>query len=283
MSTKLLILALVPLCATTISFANGPAGAETFATNVKIVNASTSQKQKLLDAQAHVRRVVASDEFRDSVLNHTYSGKKTFNYNNGMTNEEIYEAILDGAEALSPSKNNAMDLEVELYYNRWTSTVGYTYETTKRIFQNTKFFNSYTSEEVAGNLFHEWLHKLGFDHQSSYSTSRDYTVPYALGYLMEKLAKQDLGQASLVPATNVKLAKSGTTVKLTWTAATSPEGIETYKVFRRLSGSTTNYLQGTTTSLSFSQTAPSKNAVYYVRAVDTAGETAKSSEVSYTN
>ena len=29
---------------------------------------------------------------------------------------------------------------------------------------NTKFMNSYTSNQVARNMMHEWLHKLGFKH-----------------------------------------------------------------------------------------------------------------------
>ncbi len=159
-----------------------------FETNVTLVNFSATQEVKIEEAQELIKKVVASDEFRTRVLDHTYNGQKTFVDNNGLTNEQIYQLILEGAEELSPTKNNAMDVEVELYYNYFTSTIGYTYEDSKRIWMNSKFFNSYTATEVADNLFHEWVHKLGFTHASSYSTSRDYSVPYALGYLVEELA-----------------------------------------------------------------------------------------------
>lgn len=77
-------------------------------------------------------------------------------------------------------------MEVELYYAN-NSTVGYTYANTKRIYVNTKFFNTNSVGSVAANLFHEWLHKVGFTHAVSYSTSRDYSVPYAIGRMISSV------------------------------------------------------------------------------------------------
>jgi hypothetical protein len=82
-----------------------------------------------------------------------------------------------------------MDLELELYYS-WTSTVGYTTPGEMKIYLNTKFYNPFTPSEVAGNVFHEWTHKLGFEHATTYSAERDSTVPYAIGYLIRDLGKQ---------------------------------------------------------------------------------------------
>jgi hypothetical protein len=82
-----------------------------------------------------------------------------------------------------------MDLELELYYSS-RNTVGYTYPSGLKIWMNTKYFDVYTPAEVAGNVFHEWTHKLGFGHDSRYSVSRNSSVPYALGYIMEELGKK---------------------------------------------------------------------------------------------
>jgi hypothetical protein len=79
-----------------------------------------------------------------------------------------------------------MDMEVELYYAA-TSTVGYTNSGTTRIWVNTKYFNTNSIGGVAANLVHEWLHKLGFRHAVSYSTSRDYSVPYAVGRMISRI------------------------------------------------------------------------------------------------
>ena len=163
-----------------------PLQAKSLKVNIKYVTFTAEQKTKYEKAVAVVKKVVATKEFMDRVKNHKYGGKITFVDNRGKTNAQIYQNILDGNESLQTAKNNAMDVEVELYYAN-TSTVGYTYANSKRIWVNTKYFNTYTPAKVAGNLFHEWLHKLGYTHASSYSTSRDYTVPYAIGYMISSM------------------------------------------------------------------------------------------------
>jgi hypothetical protein len=84
-----------------------------------------------------------------------------------------------------------MDLEVELYYAA-NSVVGYTYGGSKRIWVNTKFFNSFKENSVAGNLFHEWLHKLGYTHSYASTPTRPYSVPYAIGRIMGNIGKNFL-------------------------------------------------------------------------------------------
>jgi hypothetical protein len=164
-----------------------PSAALTFGFNVVVTGMTAAQQAKIDAAKALIKKVIGSSEFRTRVLNFTYNGKKAFVDNGGYTNEQIYQKILDGAEELYPTKNNTMDLEVELYYAS-TNTIGYTYANVTKIWMNTKYFNNYTAVEVSDNLTHEWLHKVGFDHASSYSVSRDSSVPYAIGYLVEELA-----------------------------------------------------------------------------------------------
>lgn len=217
--------------------------------------------------------------------------------NDGYTNAQIYQKILDASEFLNKGNNNTMDIEVEIYTNNFTSTVGYTYESSKRIYVNTKFFNYYTPANVAGNLFHEWLHKVGFDHASSYSVARDSSVPYAVGYILERLAQRidqieaqnppttpttPTTPAILTAATGLALSTANSNVTVKWAAATSSAGIKEYKVFRVLEGATTAYLQGTTTSLTYTQPLPSTSASYYVKAVAKDGQTLNSAKVKYT-
>ncbi|MFP5384702.1 MAG: hypothetical protein ACLGHN_01395 [Bacteriovoracia bacterium] len=166
-----------------------PNEAYTFDTNILFVNTTATQQEKLEQALEIIKKVVATEEFRSQILNHTYGGQKTFVDNGGYTNAQIYQKILDGAETLQPLKDNEMDMEVELYY-ALTSTVGYTYANSKRVWVNTKYFNTNPVTSVAANLMHEWLHKLGFKHAVSYSTSRDYSVPYAIGRMVGNIGKQ---------------------------------------------------------------------------------------------
>lgn len=166
-----------------------PQEAFTFDASLKFVNFEREQEDKVHKAVDIIKKVIQSREFRAQVLNFTYNGKKQFVDNKGLTNEEIYLKLLAGAETLVPDEDAEMDLELELYYSS-RNTVGYTYPNTVRVWMNTKYFNPYTPSQVAGNLFHEWTHKLGFDHATSYSISRDSSVPYALGYLIRDLGKQ---------------------------------------------------------------------------------------------
>lgn len=168
-----------------------PNEAFTFDTNINFYNVSAAQEAKFLKALDIIKQVVATEKFRDRVVNFTYNGKKTYVDNGGFTNAQIYQKILNGAETLQPSIDNEMDMEVEIY-TASGSTVGYTYANSKRIWVNTKFFNTYTAAGVAHNLFHEWLHKLGFTHSSSYNTARDSSVPYAIGDLVGELGKSFL-------------------------------------------------------------------------------------------
>ena len=164
-----------------------------FDAQIHLVNFPQEQEAKIHKAVELIKKVVASDEFKERILNHKFDGEKTFVDNKGFTNEQIYQIILDGSETLIPEKNGRMDVEVELYQQS-TNTIGYTYPNTSRIWVNTKYFDKYTPVQVADNLFHEWLHKLGFDHDVKYSKSRNYSVPYAIGYLVEELAHKHYKQ-----------------------------------------------------------------------------------------
>lgn len=162
-----------------------------FEANVAFVNFTSDQQDKMNKAIEIIKLVVATEEFRNRILNYTYNDNKTFVDNGGYSNGQIYQIILNAAESLQPAKNNMMDAEVELYYAA-TNVVGYTYPNSRRIWVNTKYFNSYTPAGVAHNLFHEWLHKLGFKHATNWSSSRDSSVPYAIGYIMGDIGRDFL-------------------------------------------------------------------------------------------
>ena len=169
-----------------------PRLAHSWAADVYLVNFSPDEEAKVMKAVEIIKKVIASGEFKERVLNYQYNGKKQFFDNGGHTNEQVYEKILAGAEQMgNKSQNNVMDVELELYHQA-TSTIGYTYPNTVRIWMNKKYFDKYTPLNVADNLMHEWMHKIGFVHATTWSESRDHSVPYAIGYLIEELASQYL-------------------------------------------------------------------------------------------
>ncbi|MFL5785322.1 MAG: hypothetical protein ACJ76H_11965 [Bacteriovoracaceae bacterium] len=169
-----------------------PPSAFTWNADVRFVNFNEEQEEKVRKAIAIIKKVITSEEFRERVVNHTWNGKKTYVDNKGLSNQEIYDLIFKGAEIIGDTTaNNTLNVELELYTST-TTTIGYTYPSTTRIWMNTKYFNKYTPVKVSDNLMHEWMHKLGFDHAMKWSEERDHTVPYAIGYIIEDLANKHL-------------------------------------------------------------------------------------------
>lgn len=166
-----------------------PSAALNFGVNLQMEKFSGSQEAKVLEAAELIKRVVASEEFKNKILNHKYNGKKTFVDNGGLTNAEIYKKIVEGSEMLNPGNNGAMDLQLELYTAN-NIVVGYTMPSVIKIWMNSKFLNQNNSAEVTTNMMHEWLHKLGFKHAAKQTANRKYSVPYAVGYLTRSIARK---------------------------------------------------------------------------------------------
>jgi hypothetical protein len=101
-----------------------------------------------------------------------------------------------------PEANGHIDIKLETYYQN-SSTVGYTCEKCDTIYFNRKFHSGYDAFDGCGNLFHEWLHKLGFAHAKKWSYSRDFSVPYAVGDIVESLAKEIKLGKTLTPLSGV--------------------------------------------------------------------------------
>lgn len=160
--------------------------------NATLIDFSAEQKEKMMNALDRLKLVVNSVDFKERVLAHTYAGSKQFVDNDGLTNEEIYLKIMEGAENLSRNGDGGnvadgeIDLDIELYYSR-KNVVGYTYPNVLQIWVNTKYFNTNSLGAVAANVIHEWTHKLGFNHSFYNNSSRPYSVPYGIGSIVKEL------------------------------------------------------------------------------------------------
>lgn len=166
-----------------------PPAALNFAVNLHLDNFNSVQEDKVLAAAELIKKVVASEKFRTAILNHRFKGKRAFNDNAGLSNAQIYAKILEGAEELRPQIDNEMDLDLEVYRDN-NNTVGYTYPSELRVWMNEKYLNKNPPHKVTTNMMHEWLHKLGFKHDVKDTPTRRYSVPYAVGYIVARLAAQ---------------------------------------------------------------------------------------------
>src|SRR5665647_1593307 len=102
-----------------------PTAALHFNVNSHTSNFTATQDAKILEASEMIKRVVASEEFKNAILNFSYNGQSAFVDNKGLTNAQIYKIILEGAETLTPQIDNEMDLDLEVYKDN-TIVIGYT-------------------------------------------------------------------------------------------------------------------------------------------------------------
>lgn len=172
-----------------------------FKVNITTKEIIEIERAKIMAACAHFERAFNSEEFKQFILNFSYKNtyttgrlwnKKTHTEivnhfeSTEMTNEQVYRTLMNGAETLSPEIDHEADIYLEIDRRDKHGVIGYTYPRTKWQYMYNWFFKSVTIEEIAGNLLHEYCHKLGFDHAYYNTPTRQYSVPYACGYFITK-------------------------------------------------------------------------------------------------
>ncbi len=159
------------------------------------------QYDKLMQAKALVELIINSKAFKNRVLNFNFNGSLEFVQNNGLSNEQIYEYLMTGAERypVQTEADRMMDFDLILYKPKWyqsKNVLGYTSRDTSVIHINRKFFNQAEFNQIAMNLVHEWTHKMGFEHDFNRTDRRPYSVPYGIGYIVRDLGNKMLGFSS---------------------------------------------------------------------------------------
>jgi hypothetical protein len=140
--------------------------------------------------------VVNSEEFKRLVIGYRGSDGKGYTSNRGMSNEQVYTFLMKGKELIGgDSTLGEMNFNVERYSRWWSKVIAYTSPGNHDwIMVNGKFYSKFDEIAIASNLVHEWTHLTGFLHDSA----RDHdSVPYAVGYIVEKLAEKYLEQGFL--------------------------------------------------------------------------------------
>ena len=162
----------------------------------KATGYSALEKQKLDRGMVKLAQVLNSREFKDAVLGHTFQGKPGF-ASDARTPAEVYAVIRAAKENFTAAVDGEVDLNVELRSLSWfqRGVVGYTTPSSDTVTTNRRFYSGFDETDIAGHLGHEWLHKLGFEHDFKATARRPHSVPYALGELIESLA----GRPTLTP------------------------------------------------------------------------------------
>lgn len=154
---------------------------------------SPKQRAKIESAIEMLDFIVNTDGFDRRVLLYRAPGELGFHYDGhgipDKSGKDVLTILKAGAESLSPSPDQEMDASIAL--GTGSQAIGYTYPNSRWQWIN-KWFLDLTSTkpaDIAGNIAHEYAHKLGFDHAYNFHSKRQYTVPYAIGYLVRDMSK----------------------------------------------------------------------------------------------
>lgn len=172
------------------------------ATLVRVEPKGFNGKQLALleEARTILEKVINHDEFKKRVLNFSYPystgslwwkkwyTSQGFRWNNGDDRQTIYTKVLSGDE-MGTGSDQEIDVKITVYTGD-AGVLGYTNPGTLRTWINSKFLDTASAAEIAGNLIHEYCHKTGYDHEYYYNSLRQYTVPYAIGYLVTEIARE---------------------------------------------------------------------------------------------
>jgi len=133
--------------------------------------------------------IVNSETFKERVIGFiNTNGERAFTRNKGLTNEEIYLKLMEGKEVLDQETPGEMNLYIQQYNRWWSKVIGYTkIGTSKWMWVNWKFYKNFEASEMASNIVHEWIHLMGFYHDSA---SDHDSVPYAVGYITRTLIQE---------------------------------------------------------------------------------------------
>lgn len=170
--------------------------------NIRTNGLNANEITKINQACQIMEKALNSKEFKSFCLNFSWEKEivtrrwfrkythiekiNQFHYTN-LSNFQVYKKIMDGEEYLGgegPDQEADIFFEIDRRISR--NVIGYTYQNTRWQWMYLNQFRNYTSRDIASNLTHEWCHKLSFDHEYGWTSSREYSVPYAVGYFVQK-------------------------------------------------------------------------------------------------
>lgn len=146
----------------------------------EFTNATPEDQTHIDNALRLIEEVINLESFREEIAKRKFSQTK-------MKGPEVLASILKAHEFYAPAGEGVIDLNLDMFEEN-SSTVGYTSPKDPFMHLNRFFHRNYSAAETAGNIFHEWLHKIGHTHTKWNWKNRENSVPYALGYRLAELA-----------------------------------------------------------------------------------------------
>ena len=188
-----------------------------FKVTVEVSNFTEKEEYMLADATNLMARALGDPMFKEYCLNYSYEiakykwvwlkkvkwteTVKGFYNVNGLSQFQVYEKVMKGEEVLSEDgEDNEADIFLKIDRTDKPGVLGYTYASDIYQYIYSRVFREYGVNTVAGNLCHEWVHKLGFSHKNVPSSRKKHTAPYTIGYYVKYFSDfKEMMDNGLVP------------------------------------------------------------------------------------
>jgi hypothetical protein len=138
-------------------------------------NFTQSERDLLDQAVVMMHVVINGDCFKQRMLSSSMTETQD------LSNQQVYEKILAGG-TFWKDPDHVWDLQIALYYNWLSKTIGYVNSGDPTLYLNTKFYSDAIG--VGSVLSHEYSHEEGFTHYGVLYTS----VPYTINHVFELCA-----------------------------------------------------------------------------------------------
>ena len=157
-------------------------------------NFTKDEKIFYLDMLNIALKVFNSIEFKILV-----TSERDILFTKNHTPVEIYNYFMSGKSTIEPKEDHDIDVKISLYYDLFSNVIGYTYPNVEDTWLNRKYFNFTDAGKalLVGNLCHEYMHKLGFNH--SFKNPEQMSVPYFYGNIASFLARKIMKGQMLTP------------------------------------------------------------------------------------
>jgi hypothetical protein len=156
---------------------------------------SSEELRKVRAAQQTLIKIFNNDKFKDRILKFTTDGIYRFYYRKSLlgnwidkpySNHDVYEKLTSG---LIVNKNdNKIELKLEMLPGGSIEQLGFTNPDTQRVYTYRNWFSTLSMAEYTSHLAHEWCHQLGFDHDKRPHEKTEFSVPFGIGKITERIA-----------------------------------------------------------------------------------------------
>jgi len=180
-----------------------------FKINLEAVGYTTQEERIIGKAAYFMVYALGHDLFKEFCINYSYKVKtcywsgiirkcyykkyKQFYKSNGRTNYQVWKHLMSGQEMCPEETEPDQEADIWLKIDRRykPGVIGYTYPNSKWQWVYSWVFKEKTAEYIAGNLAHEWCHKLGYSHSKNKNPHRKHTVSYEVGYFVRRFLENN--------------------------------------------------------------------------------------------